>query len=604
MEASSGPAFGLVFGPFLTEHSQTYRQEVERDIVPIVILDVPLTQQLLEDATDTSLTTLRTVDSGREPLLASNRTRRRPEAGTGGRHRADNADEIGSAPVTNADPDNRGKVDATDTGSPPTSAPAHGDETMTGGSEIAAGQSPAAAPPSVQPHPEAAATEPARAGATATSTAPSGAIGVASSFVAPLLGWDAATREPVHWHPAGPGQSVLQNGHTEVWGSSGMGKTQFTMSLLGQLSRHSGSHFGIADFKNDYSDDTGFPQFAAAEFLDLWHGGAPYNPLRLEDDSERAIQSAVIELRDAAEEALRSVGTRIGPRQRDKLKTALTAAYDVLRTEGRWPTLQTLDDQLDTDLAGVLGDLTSYNLFGDGEPLGDVINRNVVFGLSHIPGNGATTVLAAGFIFSSLLLKIQSLPPVPNTIRYIMVVDEAHRVAPFRAIQMMLREGRSKGLAVILATQGPGDLPEVCSAQRADQGVLRTARRDGSNHGRPQTRPWQCEAARTDPDPRRRRGVRQLRRRGATANADDPGVARRCRSRPAPTAPADWVSAQIALRPPNDDYPALPNPTLRHREPRQRPRAAACSGSAHATPLPDSRSAAATTWRWVTTRAS
>lgn len=453
---------GLVFGPFLTEHSQTYRQEVERDIVPIVILDVPLTQQLLEDATDTSLNTLRTVDSGREPLLASNRTRRRPEAGTGGRHRAGNGDEIGSAPVANADSGDHGKIEAADTGSPHASTPAHSDEMMTGGREITSDESSAPAPDYVLPYLEATATEPTpRVDATVTSTAPTGATGVASSFTAPLLGWDAATREPVHWHPAGPGQSALQNGHTEVWGSSGMGKTQFTMSLLGQLSRHSGSHFGIADFKNDYSDDTGFPQFAAAEFLDLWHGGAPYNPLRLEDDSDRAVQSAVIELRDAAEEALRSVGTRIGARQRDKLKAALTAAYGVLRTEGRWPTLQTLDDQLDTDLAGVLGDLTSYNLFGDGEPLGDVINRNVVFGLARIPGNGATTALAAGFIFSALLLKIQSLPPVPNTIRYLTVVDEAHRVAPFRAIQMMLREGRSKGLAVILATQGPGDLPEA-----------------------------------------------------------------------------------------------------------------------------------------------
>ena len=105
-----------------------------------------------------------------------------------------------------------------------------------------------------------------------------GATGVASSFAAPAR-VGCRDGRGVRWHPAGPGQSVLQNGHTEVWGSSGMGKTQFAMSLLGQLSRHSGSRFGIADFKNDYSDDTGFPQFAAAEFLDLWNGGAPYNPL-------------------------------------------------------------------------------------------------------------------------------------------------------------------------------------------------------------------------------------------------------------------------------------------------------------------------------------
>jgi DNA helicase HerA-like ATPase len=85
----------------------------------------------------------------------------------------------------------------------------------------------------------------------------------------------------------------------------------------------------------------------------------------------------------------------------------------------------------------------------------------VIFGLSAIPGSGLTTILAGGFILSALLLKVQGLSPVPNTIRYAIVVDEAHRVAAFRAIDTMVREGRSKGLAVILATQQPSDLPEV-----------------------------------------------------------------------------------------------------------------------------------------------
>jgi len=156
--------------------------------------------------------------------------------------------------------------------------------------------------------------------------------------------------------------------------------------------------------------------------------------------------------------------TRIGRRQRAKLEQALRNAYAVGRMERRWPTLRTLDSQLDDDLAGVMGDLTRYELFRDGPPLGDVIDRNVVFGLSKIPGNGQTTVLAAGFILSALLLRIQNLPPVPNTVRYIIAVDEAHRVAAFRAIKTMVREGRSKGLAVLLATQQPVDLPDIVAS--------------------------------------------------------------------------------------------------------------------------------------------
>jgi hypothetical protein len=154
----------------------------------------------------------------------------------------------------------------------------------------------------------------------------------------------------------------------------------------------------------------------------------------------------------------------LGRRQRTKLETFLTRAYELRESEDRWPTLHDLNGFLDADLDGVLGDLTRHELFRAGPPLGSVIDENVVFGLSRIPGNGQTTVLAAGFILSSLLSKIQSLPPVPNTIRHLTVIDEAHRISPFRAVQTMVREARSKGAAVLLATQQPQDLPDVVAA--------------------------------------------------------------------------------------------------------------------------------------------
>ncbi len=258
------------------------------------------------------------------------------------------------------------------------------------------------------------------------------------------------------WNAAGEGG--LPNGHVEIWGSSGAGKTEFTKSLLAQLAAHSGAHFGVADFKNDYGG--GFPDQVGAHFLDLWAAGAPYNPLALPNDGQRQIRSAVIELRDIVDVATQSFA-RMGVRQKAKLAEALNEAYRLGEAERRWPTLMTLDSLLDDDLRGIIGDLTANQIFGEGAPLGDATEENVIFGLSQIPGNGLTTVLAAGFILSALQLKIQGLPPVANTIRYATVVDEAHRVSAFKAIDTMIREGRSKGLAVLLATQQPGDLPDV-----------------------------------------------------------------------------------------------------------------------------------------------
>ncbi|WP_148613777.1 ATP-binding protein [Nocardioides rubriscoriae] len=451
---------GLVFGPKVEPFQRTYRTGVASDIVPVVLHGVQLTEDLLRRATSTKLTELRTVEADRPPLV-STRTRRRPEAGV--------ASGVSSQTPPSSENDDHDQPGGNPFSGRRAASPGEGVESSSNaeetGSEIEGPAEPGAtedeltSEPGVTEHVAALATN--EAGSSAGNI-----VGPKSEpvFDAPLLGWDATSNEEVRWHPAGPGQTALQNGHTEIWGSSGMGKTQFTMCLLGQLAHHSGSRFGIADFKNDYSDETGFPAFADAEFVDLWNGGAPYNPLALDDPSPRAIQSAVIELRDTVDEAVRSVGARLGVRQKAKLEEALTKAYGSSRLEGRWPTLRTLDDNLDQDLSGVIGDLTKNDLFKSGEPLGAVIGSNVVFGLSKIPGNGQTTVLAAGFIFSALLLRVQNLVPAHNTIRYIVVVDEAHRVANFKAIQTMIREGRSKGLAVLLATQGPVDLPDVVAA--------------------------------------------------------------------------------------------------------------------------------------------
>lgn len=422
---------GLVFGPKVTPFHKTYRREVAGDIVPVVLHGIQLTEDLLRTATSVRLTDLRTVETDRPPLESA-RIRRRPEAKPEAPNGTDSA--AGADPAAPTTPEPEEPSAPAETGSSPSEAPATQDRPT----EVPAADLSSATGQDHSDRPLRTTTE----------------------FHAPVLGWDAVSGEELRWQPAGPGQHVLQNGHIEIWGSSGMGKTQFAMSLLAQLAHHSGSRFGIADFKNDYSDDTGFPAYAHAEFIDLWNTGAPYNPLALEDDSSRAVTTAVIELRDAVDEATKSF-TRMGVKQRGKLEKALRAAYQAGRAEGRWPTLLTLDDLLDDDLAAVLGDLTRHEIFKSGEPLGTVVDRNVVFGLSTIPGNGQTTVLAAGFILSALLLKIQNLPPVPNTIRYVAVVDEAHRVSGFRAIQTMIREGRSKGLSVILATQQPLDLPDV-----------------------------------------------------------------------------------------------------------------------------------------------
>jgi len=61
---------GLVFGPKVSPLHKTYRADIAGDIVPVVLHNIRLTEQLLNDATATSLADLRTVESQRPPCRA------------------------------------------------------------------------------------------------------------------------------------------------------------------------------------------------------------------------------------------------------------------------------------------------------------------------------------------------------------------------------------------------------------------------------------------------------------------------------------------------------------------------------------------------------
>lgn len=282
----------------------------------------------------------------------------------------------------------------------------------------------------------------------------------------PLLGVDAVAGTPVEWRVSG--QEALSNGHIEVYGTSGAGKTQFIMSLLTQMGG-TGARFGVCDFKNDYGGD--FPATVGANFYDLWESPLPFNPLAIDNPSRRALQGLRIELRDTVDIAARPFA-RLGHRQLGKLLEVFETVFEEA-PQGEMPTLKDVDQLLDDDLKGVIGDLTRYELFGAGPPLGSVVDQNVIFGLNHIPGAALTTTLAAGFILSSLYLKLLEMPQVANQVNYLIVIDEAHRVANFHSVAGMVRELRSKGLAVILATQRPGDLPAEASTNAQTKVFLR-----------------------------------------------------------------------------------------------------------------------------------
>lgn len=299
----------------------------------------------------------------------------------------------------------------------------------------------------------------------------------------PLLGIDADTGEQVHWRISGEG--ALDNGHIEIYGASGSGKTQFVKSLLAQLSGI-GSRFSVCDFKDDYGADaygTDFPVLVGAQHYSLSREPVPYNPMAGHSRTQREMRAFCIELRDmitiAAEQHV-----RMGPRQKGKLMHSLEEAFEYARANGRQdPRLEDVGAVLDDDLEGIIGDLFRFEFFSEGPPFGELINRDTIFSFKDVPGRGLTEDLLAGFILSSFYLRLADAPAVHSRVSFAVVVDEAHRVAGYKAIQAMVREQRSKGVAVILATQQPGDLPAEMATNAQTKVFLRLPARAAKQAG-------------------------------------------------------------------------------------------------------------------------
>jgi hypothetical protein len=269
-----------------------------------------------------------------------------------------------------------------------------------------------------------------------------------------VLGWDRGGVPVLYDALTDPTEAG--NGHLAVYGASGMGKTELLRSLISQ-SAPRGVTACVLDQAGGFD---GLPGMAVAR---PWRGMRG-NPLCPTAPDEAAVARTKVEVVDALVTAARSQNSHVGHRQRAKLIEALDAAFAEADAQGRWATLRDLHPLLDADLRGVIGDLTGRDLFTGGGPLGDVLLTNTVIDLSDIPGVGTLQRLVTGLLVAALDLRVAALPPAPGEVRHLLVIDEANRLAGFTAVERMLREGRSAGVAVAIASQHPQDLPGIAHA--------------------------------------------------------------------------------------------------------------------------------------------
>lgn len=220
--------------------------------------------------------------------------------------------------------------------------------------------------------------------------------------------------------------------HVVILGPTGRGKTTLLASIIESVSTLSYMRSFAIDFKGDLArlvDNTIIRLMTPADY--------PVN-IFVKPDFFSRIDWAL-----SVSDVLSSV---LGV-SRDRLTTILNK---VLREDGRFPGIEEIVLDKDLSVLSPILDLAvnqpNYAL------INGIVENNVLFTLE---GYGT----AYQNVYGGLLLHIFKSVASRKDGTRLLIIDEAWRISRLMGLSTLIKEGRSKGVGVVLATQNPSDIP-------------------------------------------------------------------------------------------------------------------------------------------------
>jgi hypothetical protein len=260
-----------------------------------------------------------------------------------------------------------------------------------------------------------------------------------------------------------------------VVGDLGTGKTQFLKSLVYQISQSKVENAGVQpkflifDYKKDYSSED-FVEATGARIQ------SPSNlPLNLFDVSgETEDKNAWLRRYQFFSDVLDKIYSGIGPVQRQHLKKAVKASYEVSKLSGKQPTIYDVHQQYELllngkidSIFGILDDLVDMELFsrdpGEGSGFSDFLDGVVVIQLNELGQDDRTKNMLVAVMLNLFYENMLTIPKRPyvgedpqlRVIDSFLLVDEADNILKyeFDVLKKILLQGREFGVGVILASQ-------------------------------------------------------------------------------------------------------------------------------------------------------
>lgn len=261
------------------------------------------------------------------------------------------------------------------------------------------------------------------------------------------------------------------NQHIAIAGTTGSGKTEFVKDLLWQIhSQNNGEiKFILFDPKGEGKSKKlkPFLEKTQCNFMDVGKGELNFNPLSCINLADEDLQRSEIQsFRDAV-----SSVNNTGPTQKKNLSTVLHKIFTNAKKTGEHPTIQILKQELENfyeeqkmkpdNLTAIFDDISDWFKAENN----CIYNHNQYINLpANMPPSASQTIIFLILNYLNNTFMSCNDTESSNSIksmRYVIVIDEAHvylnNKKTAEILERLLRLVRSKGVMVILMTQGVGD---------------------------------------------------------------------------------------------------------------------------------------------------
>jgi DNA sulfur modification protein DndE len=265
--------------------------------------------------------------------------------------------------------------------------------------------------------------------------------------------------------------SIHNNAHIAVAGNSGTGKTYFANSILKQVVKESKGkvNFIFLDFKGiteeDEKKNNDFFAQTDCELIKAPYKPFPVNPLSFIDNiNEKNKIMGINKFVDII-----TSYSNIGKNQQQTLKDAVREVFNNMKG-GQYPSIKQIYEKVleaegdkASTLKEILENLSELDLFDTVvDPKNMFLNSNYYLSLSgNLPKNVRLTsvFLIVNYIYNTFMNMDNA--PIEGDyqgMRYVLLIDEAHTIFKEKKsqdlLEKILREIRSKGVSVILLSQG------------------------------------------------------------------------------------------------------------------------------------------------------